>query len=585
MAATSGFPFASRPEVTVDGTPLAAEVVPTLTEVVVEGHLHLPDMFSLTFHDAQPDLANRAGIKFGSKIAVKATRDGDGVMTTLVLGEVTALERDADASGIRTVARGYDLSYRLSRGRRTRTFADVTDADIVRRIAGEAGIGLGEVADDGPSYPHVAQMNLPDWEFLRGRAHETGHELAIDGEKLVWHKPDASHTAPPPGDDPSAPAQPLQLMLGGNLRRFRPRVTAAAQVGQVQVRGWDPVAKQAVTGVAQAATASAAVGVGPGELAGTFTPPPHVVVDYAVTSQSEADALAAAVAEQIACSHAEADGMALGDPRLTPGTAVSVGCVGWPHDGSYVLTTARHVYDRTGYHTAFTVSGRQERSLLGMTSLGATKGSHRASGPQLPGVVVGQVTDVNDPDNQFRVKVGFPWLSDDYESWWARVAAPGAGNGRGMAWLPEVGDEVLVAFGHADSRTPYVIGGLYNGVDHAPGADQLIDGGTGRVVQRALVSRAGHQLLFGDGDSAPQVKLATGDGKLTLTLDASQTTITIDSQGSVTISGQTGVKISSGDGSDISIQAAGALKLSAQTGVTIDGGPQVAVTGDVIKLN
>jgi uncharacterized protein involved in type VI secretion and phage assembly len=215
--------------------------------------------------------------------------------------------------------------------------------------------------------------------------------------------------------------------------------------------------------------------------------------------------------------------------------------------------------------------------------MGATKGSHRASGPQIHGVVVGQVTDVADPDNQFRVKVSFPWLSDDYESWWARVAAPGAGDGRGMAWLPEVGDEVLVVFGHADSRTPYVIGGLYNGVDKAPSADQLVDGSSGRVVQRALVSRAGHQLTFSDDDSAPKVTLATGDGKLTITLDASQTSITIDSQGTVTISGQQGVKISSD--SDISIEANGSLKLSGQNGVSIDGGPEVGVTGDLIKLN
>src|SRR5262249_61062526 len=141
------------------------------------------------------------------------------------------------------------------------------------------------------------------------------------------------------------------------------------------------------------------------------------------------------------------------------------------------------------------------RALLGLASVGATKGSHRAAGPPVPGLVIGQVTDIADPENMFRVKVSFPWLSDDYESWWARVAQPGAGGDRGLAWLPEVGDEVLVAFGHGDVRAPYVIGSLYNGVDAPPEAGQLIDTAAGQVIRRVCVSRTGDRLGLWDGDS------------------------------------------------------------------------------------
>ena len=74
-----------------------------------------------------------------------------------------------------------------------------------------------------------------------------------------------------------------------------------------------------------------------------------------------------------------------------------------------------------------------------------------------------------------RVKLKFPWLSDDYESEWARVAQLGAGHHRGAVWLPEVNDEVLVAFEHGDTRRPFVVGELYNGVD-SPLGDGLVDG-------------------------------------------------------------------------------------------------------------
>jgi uncharacterized protein involved in type VI secretion and phage assembly len=576
-------PYGSRPQVSVDGSPLPADLTPALVRVLVHTHVHLPGMFVLHFQDTHHDVLSRAAIKFGSKLTVAATADGDGTLLPLVAGEVTALEQESDGTGTWTVVRGYDPLHRLCRGRRTRTFAGVTDADIVRQVAADAQLDLGDTDPGGPVYEHVSQANLTDWEFLRARAHETGHELAVADGKLHWRAPRHSADAPAGGDDLAAPAQPYQLLLGGNLRRFRPRVTAAEQVGEVQVRGWDPAAKQAVLGRALAAASNTSVGVSPADLAAAFGARPYVVVDRPVTSQAEADTVASAIADQIAGAHAEAEGTAVGEPRLVPGTAVQVGCAGWPHDGSYVLTSTRHCYDESGYRTEFTVSGRQERSLLGLASVGATKGSHRASGPPIYGLVVAQVTDITDPDGMFRVKVALPWLSDDYESWWARVAQPGAGAGRGLAWLPEVGDEVLVAFGHGDVRAPYVIGALFNGVDPPPLSGQLIDTAAGQVVRRACVSRTGHRLVLCDDDSEPQVLLATGDDNLTITLDAAKTSITIDSSGSVTISGSSQVQITS-DG-DVSIQASGSLALSGQTGVTIDGGPSVSVSGDVIQLN
>lgn len=575
--------YGSRPQITVDGAPLDAVVVPALVRTVVDTHLHLPDMFVLQFHDAERDVLSRARLRFGSRVVVGATADGDGTQTPVITGEVTALEQETDATGTWTIVRGYDPTHRLSRGRRTRTFADTTDADIVRQVAAAAGLQVGQVDSDGPTYEHVTQANLTDWEFLRARAHETGHELAAADGRLEWRTPTDSSTAPSGPDDLYAPAQPYHLMLGRDLLRFRPRVTAAEQVGEVQVRGWDPAQKQAVVGSAQPHTASARVGITPGELASTFDAAPYVVVDRPVTSQAEADGVAGAIAEQIAGAHAEAEGAAVGDPRLRPGVGVCIGSVGWPHDGSYVLTAARHVYDETGYRTEITVSGRQERSILGLASVGATKGAHSAGGPPILGLVVGQVTDADDPDHRFRVKVSFPWLSDDYESWWCRVAQPGAGNARGMVWLPEVGDEVLVGFAHGDVRNPYVVGSLYNGVDTPPLADQLVDGGSGAVKQRALVSRTNHRLVMSDDDSATHVLLATGDDKLTITLDQTQTAITIDASGTVTIEGSQGVRIKSD--SDISLQAGGSLSLQGQTGVSIDGGPSVSVSGSVIKLN
>lgn len=583
-------PLGNRPQILVDGQPLAREVAPALVRTVVDLHAQLPDMFVLHLHDTERDVIARSRIAFGSRVVISAAVD-NGAPVELLTGEVTALEQESDATGTWTVVRGYDLTHRLTRGRRTRTYADTTDADIVRRLASDAGVDLGEVADDGPTYEHVSQVNLSDWDFLRARANETGHEITVVGGRLVWRRPVESATAPGGTPDLFAVPVPGQLLLGRELVRFRPRVTAGEQVGEVQVRGWDPTTKRPVVGVASARTASSRAGVDPAALAGTFAAGPHVVVDYPVTTQQDAEAVAAAVADRIAAAHAEASGAALGDPRLRPGVAVAVGNVGWPHDGSYTISAARHVYDETGYHTELTMSGGQERSLLGLVSGGATKGVSRAGGPLLPGLVIGQVTDVRDPAQQYRVKVAFPWLADDYESWWCRVAAAGAGGQRGQVWLPEVGDEVLVGFAHGDPRAPFVLGGLYNGVDGPPLADRFVDGGTGQVAVRALVSRANHRLVLSDASDESHVLVGSGDGRLTITLDQSRTAITVDSAGTVAIHGARGVRVSSDAdlsveaGASLSLKASGSLALSGQAGVTIDGGPSVSVTGSIIKLN
>ena len=105
------------------------------------------------------------------------------------------------------------------------------------------------------------------------------------------------------------------------------------------------------------------------------------------------------------------------------------------------------------------------------------------------GVVIGLVTNVSDPLQQNRVKLNFPWLDDGHETDWVRIATMMAGGNRGSMFMPEVNDEVLVAFEHNDSRFPIVVGFLWNGKDLPPGQD---------VRDRKIVSKNGHQIRFLD---------------------------------------------------------------------------------------
>jgi uncharacterized protein involved in type VI secretion and phage assembly len=128
------------------------------------------------------------------------------------------------------------------------------------------------------------------------------------------------------------------------------------------------------------------------------------------------------------------------------------------------------------------------------------------AGGNVKGVAVALVKQNKDSTGQGRVKVSYPWHSESTESYWARVATPMTGGKRGVYFIPEVGDEVLVAFERGDMRFPYVIGSLWNGKDKA-----AQNNGDGKNDIREIRTRADHTLTFNDGsDGFAQLRLSPG---------------------------------------------------------------------------
>jgi uncharacterized protein involved in type VI secretion and phage assembly len=531
------------PAVAIDGSPIASEVSARLERVTVDQDALRPDMFELVLRDPAHDVLDRARARIGARVRVAVTA-ADGTEEELIDGEMTSLEAEFDAAGGRAAMRGYDVSHRLTRGARTETYRDVTDADIARTLARRAGIDAGRIEDTAVVHTLVSQVHASDWEFLQARARGIGYVAAIVSGRLDFRPPTDSREAPDEGRLDRQ--QPLQLLLGSDLQAFRPRVSSSGQVGSVEVRGWSADRKEAIVASADARTTRAELADRPAELAARFGDQRLVSASRPYGRQPEVDDAARALSDRVASAFAEADGTARGNPALRAGRAVNIGLVGPSFDGRYVLSATRHVFDEDGYRTNLTISGAHDRSLLGLVADGPE--AHR-----IAGVVSGIVTAVDDPDARGRVKLRLPWLSDSYETDWARVAQLSAGGRRGSAFLPEVGDEVLVAFEQGDVERPYVLGGLYNGVDEPDLGGPLVEGGA--VRRRGLTTTAGHRLVFVEGGT---------------------TTVQLSSRGDVAIEAS----------GDVAIEAGGKLELSAGRGVTIDAGAgDVTVTGRTIRLN
>ncbi|CAO3443982.1 phage baseplate assembly protein V [Azospirillum largimobile] len=135
----------------------------------------------------------------------------------------------------------------------------------------------------------------------------------------------------------------------------------------------------------------------------------------------------------------------------------------------------------------------------------------------MPGVAVGLVRE---RDGQGRVRLEYPWLDRDLRSDWIPIASAMAGGGRGLFMMPEIGDEVLVAFQHGDFEHPVVVGFLWNGVDKPPADDPR---------ERVICSKNGHRIRF--IDSTP----SAGDLGALVIEDAHGNRITL-SNGKVSLS-------------------------------------------------
>jgi phage protein D/phage baseplate assembly protein gpV len=540
-------------DVKLDGSPLKPELYEALTLISVEESVQLPDSFMLRFADPHFKLFDQSLFTFGSALDIAFS--GEGPLMTVTRGEITGISVEQGAGGLHElVLQGMDVTHRLAKGPKTRSFQQQTDADIAAGIISEYGFKQ-DIDSTSEVYDYVLQSNQTDYAFLRERAERVGFDLWI-ADRTFYFKP-----------SPQSKSRPV-LRWGENLHTFKVRFSATERCDEVMVRGWDPVAKQNVLGRAAEGDLGTSIKVAK-DLAeaarsafGTVT---RTSGRYPVTTQREADNLARSLFLKCSGDQVIARGEADGDPRIAAGATVTVESMGTKLSGDYRITSVEHIYGgASSYVTRFVCGGKEPGQL---TELLSQAGGSSAKGNGWAGLVVGVVTNNDDSDKLGRVRVKFPTLNDSDESAWAKVVAPGAGAKRGMECTPEVGDEVLVGFEHNDVRRPVVLGGLWNRNDPPP--DEVTQGG--QVMKRNWTSRNGHRLELSDDDSEGSISLTLGDSSSKVSLSKSQCQFT----------GETKLTV---EGQDVEIKGLTKISLKAPI-IEIKADGEVKVAGAIIRLN
>ncbi|MGF1575127.1 MAG: VgrG-related protein [Cyanophyceae cyanobacterium] len=616
----------------INGSPASPELLEDIIQVVVEESLHLPSMFtvvvsnpyysgrikdtawSLSSGNGAPSPQNKSGVggvgasldqllKIGSEVNLGFTSSStassrDPIESeSLFEGEITAVEthftEDAQAP---IVIRGYDKSHRLHRGRLNRTFQNLTDSDLVNQITNEVGIRAGTIQATSIVHEHIFQQNQTNMELIRERAARNGYDIYVRNGKFNFCKPNSERE--------------IRLAWLTDISSFRVRANTAEQVQEVQVNGWDinkksPISENVRSASIDLTNTGQGNGVKASQVFGRSTK--LTIVDQPVFSSDEAKTMAQSIFDEISGEFIQADATGTGNPDIRAGRVVNIATISsdsgedqaartlGPYAGKYFITECRHLYQRGVYTTDFSVRGSRGGNLL---SVLAPQNNLNPSHTFLVGIV----TNIEDPQGLRRVKVTFPTLTNEHESNWARVVTLGAGSSRGMDWLPEVNDEVMVAFEHGDIQRPYVIGSVWNGKD-LPAQNQAVL--QGKVNIRTLQTRVGHKIQFVEETSGSAQKgilietmgghkIDISDGEKSIQIKSSSGhLISLDDQGSsVTITSTSGHKlefspagVTLSSAGNLTIKAAGNIDISAGMNMDIKATAMVGVKGSMINLN
>lgn len=560
--------FAPRFDIRIAGVFLAADISGQVLSVTYDNDLDVASMFRIVMYNADNSLLDSALFDLGKTVEIHMGYGQN--LVPMILGEVTAIEPDFSDGPPTVTITGYDKSYRMRHNQpEPQQYRYVNDSVIAMQIAIENG--LIPIVDLSPIL-HLEKPILQsesDMAFLKERARANFFDVYVWWNNLYFQFPRPQ-------------MQAYVLEWGQNLSSFSPRISSSGLAGLQVIRGYSEELAQTIVAFA---------------LSSNFNPEDLLEklgsagldllvslgrrASHTETFESPVDAfvIAKSLLQDILDGLYEGSGSCIGIPNLQAGQYVEIRGVGKRFSGTYRLRKVVHTIDHNGYRTTFQVTQRSNANLLGLLRKSIKDLPAPDTQEKYYGVMVAKVSsnvevmDVPPALPLGRVKVTFPSLSDDMQSGWARCVMPMAGSGKGVYFLPEVGDEVLVAFEGGNLSKPVVLGSMWN-------AQQLPPANNTDMLNniRMIKTRSGHTLTFDDTVLAPKVVIKSSGGH-SVTLDDNPVAPQIVIQDK----GQSTIILNSSDGS-VAIVAKSNLTLKASGNINLTANAvnvSVATTMDV----
>lgn len=447
-----------RLAIELDGAALPAPLAANLLGLRVQQRLSLPALCELRFV-AAPGAAQPAP---GAALRVAVA----GHAEALFEGSVTAIDdRYGPGREREWRVRAYDALHALRQRQSVRVHLQQTLPSLARELASDLGLTVDSEAD-GPVWQRLVQAGS-DFDLLADVARRCGMAFTLRGTKL--------HLLSLAGI-----GAPVPLEWGATLLEARVETNLDGACSAVTCSGWDPWRAGAHGGRADSARCP--------ERARPNGAARRTLVGLALQDEGQAEALAQSVLDRSAARACTLWGIAEGDPALRPGCVVAPDGLAPASAGHYVLAEVIHTVDpQRGFQSELS-------SAL------------PPAPPQKDGAActLGIVTRVDDPERLGRIQATLPAFCD-VETDWLAVLAPGAGKGKGLLALPDVGDVVLLLLAAHDPSQAVVLGGLF-AEQGLPQGDDVV----GKDASFSFLSPGGHKLRLDDGKRLVRIEDSAG---------------------------------------------------------------------------
>jgi phage protein D len=327
----------------LNGKRLSSDMESDIKEIVVEKRIDYTSSFAITMADMGRKWTDNANFVEGSKIRIMlgykdAVQD---VIEAVITGISPVFRKNSDE---RVIIRGSDIMHVLHRGKKTIAFSNMTDKQIVQKIAKDAGIGV-DAGDIGATRAFTMQNDMTDYEFLMAMAVRYNCRMVIKKGKMIFKPLEDAF-----GDEVIAE-------WGKTLIEFHPHLDSTKLVTEVEVRGWDNIKGNAITGTAGCFSLTNIIGGGiaGGLMVGeNFGDMKMIMIDEKIMDAKSAEKAALELLTGNSMSYINATAKVQGNNKINAGMTVKVKEAGRRFSGEYFVTEVSHLFvAEQGYTTRF----------------------------------------------------------------------------------------------------------------------------------------------------------------------------------------------------------------------------------------
>lgn len=475
-----------------------------------------------------------------------------------------------------------DAAFKMTHATQCRFHVDKKDSDIMEELIKLYSL-TAEVQATQPGLKSVVQYEASDWDFLLCRAEANGMVVMVEDGKIRIAPPAASGTPV------------ISIRYGATILELDAEIDARWQSKGIKASAWDPAGQERLETDAQEPPAASNGNLSPAELAKVSGGDVQEIRHGGKLEQAELQAWANGRLLKERLAKVRGRVKFQGFAGVRPGNIIEITGIGARFEGRLYVAGVRHSLAGGNWETDVQFGLNPERfaetyNLRPLPAAGLL--------PGVSGLQTGVVSVLeNDPEGEDRIKVRLPLISSAEEGVWARLATLAAGDGHGMFFRPDIGDEVVVGFLHDDPRQPVILGMCHSSAKPAPEPakdDNFRKGYVSREKMQlsfddekkiiALETPAGNKLTLSEDKTAVLIEDQNGN-KITLNTDG----ITLESAKDLILKASGDVKI---EAVNAEIKTSAAFKASASgsaevsgASTTVKGSATTVIQGGIVQIN